>query len=282
MINESAPTHRELGWFQFEVFSSGRGGRSCVSRFKVECDAIGLHEKEILLLSVVGSETGVKALTAGLRSSGRDQKRYEYKAHLGSVNETYLTKCPSGYRVYRAKLEYDLWHVLCLAKRDGFMPVITDETIWRLLQGERFTTPLLREWTPWLSKEMKQRGVIVELNQHGCEAGLMIAESDTLDELVSDGIRKKQLVISGPGTGEYIGRKTTKPARIESLEDYLLAHGSLLGKQAERSLDPLHAPGATIANLATLGHTRCRRPIFPLDPDVAFHPVVERFTRSKR
>lgn len=42
------------------------------------------------------------------------------------------------------------------------------------------------------------------------------------------------------------------------------------------------APGATRANLPTLGHTRCRRPIFPLDPDVNFNPVVERFTRSKR
>jgi microcystin degradation protein MlrC len=32
------------------------------------------------------------------------------------------------------------------------------------------------------------------------------------------------------------------------------------------------APGATSANLRSLGHTRCRRPIFPLDDEVTFTP----------
>lgn len=39
------------------------------------------------------------------------------------------------------------------------------------------------------------------------------------------------------------------------------------------------APGATSANLPTLGHTRCRRPIYPLDPDVSFTPRAEWFDR---
>jgi hypothetical protein len=40
------------------------------------------------------------------------------------------------------------------------------------------------------------------------------------------------------------------------------------------------APGATSANLRSLGHTRCRRSIFPLDPDVAFVPRAKVFSRS--
>ena len=39
------------------------------------------------------------------------------------------------------------------------------------------------------------------------------------------------------------------------------------------------APGSTSANLPTLGHTRCRRPIFPLDADVSFAPQVRLFSR---
>lgn len=39
------------------------------------------------------------------------------------------------------------------------------------------------------------------------------------------------------------------------------------------------APGATSANLRSLGHTRCRRPIFPLDPEVVFHPQAKLFAR---
>src|SRR5436190_22747847 len=114
-----------VGSVDFEVYSSGRGRRACCTRFKVRCDAVALHEKEIMLLSVVGSETGVKALTAGLRSSGKDQKRIEYTVHLGSVNETQLTKCPDGYRVYRTKLNYGLWLVLCMAKREGLLPFVS-------------------------------------------------------------------------------------------------------------------------------------------------------------
>ncbi len=40
------------------------------------------------------------------------------------------------------------------------------------------------------------------------------------------------------------------------------------------------APGSTSANLPTLGHTRCRRPIFPLDGDVPFTPQVRLFARQ--
>lgn len=39
----------------------------------------------------------------------------------------------------------------------------------------------------------------------------------------------------------------------------------------------LDIPGSTSANLKSLGHKVCPRPIFPLDPDVSFHPSVEIF-----
>ena len=41
------------------------------------------------------------------------------------------------------------------------------------------------------------------------------------------------------------------------------------------------APGSTSANLRSLGHTRCPRPIFPLDDDVPFEPVVELYSRPR-
>jgi microcystin degradation protein MlrC len=39
------------------------------------------------------------------------------------------------------------------------------------------------------------------------------------------------------------------------------------------------APGSTSANLQSLGHTQCRRPIFPLDESVEFMPKVKMFQR---
>ena len=41
------------------------------------------------------------------------------------------------------------------------------------------------------------------------------------------------------------------------------------------------APGSSSANLAYLGHTRCARPIFPLDVDVPFEPIVKSFRRGR-
>lgn len=236
-------TPPELGSLSFEVHSSSRSGRSCSSRFSMRCDAIGLHDDAILLLSVVGSETSVKALTAGLRSSGKDQKWIDYSAQVGNVNAGRLTKCPDGYRIHRTKLAYGLWHVLCLAKRPGFMPVMTEGSLWQLLQKDPFTTPLLREWMPWLFREMKNRGPIVELTGSGCQAGLLLADNKTLDALVSEGIRKGHLMIDGQAAESAGRRKRAPKEEIQNLDEYLLAHGALLGKQAERSLEPLHVPG---------------------------------------
>ena len=41
----------------------------------------------------------------------------------------------------------------------------------------------------------------------------------------------------------------------------------------------IDAPGSSSANLPYLGHTRCERPIFPLDSSVRFEPRVEMFRR---
>ncbi|NDF00320.1 MAG: microcystin degradation protein MlrC, partial [Verrucomicrobia bacterium] len=47
---------------------------------------------------------------------------------------------------------------------------------------------------------------------------------------------------------------------------------------AARYVD-VDAPGSTSANLRSLGHTKCARPIFPLDADVPFTPKAKLFQR---
>jgi microcystin degradation protein MlrC len=41
------------------------------------------------------------------------------------------------------------------------------------------------------------------------------------------------------------------------------------------------APGSTSANLPTLGHTRCRRPVFPLDEVATYAPTARLFSRRR-
>ena len=40
------------------------------------------------------------------------------------------------------------------------------------------------------------------------------------------------------------------------------------------------APGSTSANLCSLGHSQCPRPIFPLDRQVSYSPVVVIYERG--
>ncbi len=47
---------------------------------------------------------------------------------------------------------------------------------------------------------------------------------------------------------------------------------------AARYID-VDAPGSTSANLRSLGHTKCARPMFPLDADVPFQPQAKLFQR---
>ena len=43
----------------------------------------------------------------------------------------------------------------------------------------------------------------------------------------------------------------------------------------------VNGPGATSADLRSLGHTRCPRPIFPLDAVVPFHPEARMYQRAR-
>jgi microcystin degradation protein MlrC len=49
---------------------------------------------------------------------------------------------------------------------------------------------------------------------------------------------------------------------------------------AERMIN-VDAPGATSANLKSLGHTRCARPLFPLDDVENYTPQARVFRRSR-
>ena len=58
-----------------------------------------------------------------------------------------------------------------------------------------------------------------------------------------------------------------------------LSHQERFYKAWAARLVNVDATGATSANLKTLGHTRCARPMFPLDEGVEFQAHVRLFHR---
>jgi tape measure domain-containing protein len=234
----------DVGFFTMEVPGEGRRGRFNSTRFTVRCDAIGLHgeRREILLLSLAGPESAVKAVAASLQSNNN---RAEYSVRC-TIGDSDLTRCnlgkgTAGYKVHRNKLSCgNWWQILLLSTAAGFMPVLTEVTLWRELQSERFTTPLLREWMSWILQELKRRKLLFDLQGFGCQAGYLVAETGQLDELVSEGIKSGALKVNGKTAEDF---ERLPQEEIQSLDEYMLAYGQQLGRQAERSLEPLHVPG---------------------------------------
>ena len=50
--------------------------------------------------------------------------------------------------------------------------------------------------------------------------------------------------------------------------------------EGAEALINIDAPGSTSANLKSLGHKVCARPIFPLDEGVTFTPKAQHFSRA--
>src|SRR5262249_41766789 len=156
------------------------------------CDALACDAgRQILILSAAGPETAIKSLAAALNSDARVKFETEmdtpFFRYYGAVRH------PGGYRISRHRMDFNTWHLLALAKADGLRPVLSEEALWQELRSERYTTPLLRSWVPWLMEELKERKGLQTLEQVGCNAGLLVAGDGTVDELVSIGLRRGSL-----------------------------------------------------------------------------------------
>jgi hypothetical protein len=51
-----------------------------------------------------------------------------------------------------------------------------------------YTTPLLREWMPWLMQNLIADGLLVKLPSFQCNPGMLTVDDTGLDALVSRGV----------------------------------------------------------------------------------------------
>lgn len=98
-----------------------------------------------------------------------------------------------SYDVFTHNLGYNTFHCVAISRRPGFMTTMDDEAIWQQLNDDRFTTPVLREWTPYIKSVMLKRDLIVPAKGYGCACGFMVASNDHLDEIVQAGLQVRRL-----------------------------------------------------------------------------------------
>lgn len=151
---------------------------------------------ELLAASLVAPTQNVKQIRAILNGGAKavvmaggvkvnQPSREEYYAHSPGK----LTPSADGYQTFTHKLAYGRAHALFLTRSDGFMKVVTSDSLWQELNHVRFTTPLLKEWMPYLEKALREEDLLEEAHVFNCSCGVLSASTRHLDDIVSRGLR---------------------------------------------------------------------------------------------
>lgn len=148
------------------------------------------YSRSIQLLSAAGPHTSVMALHACLHGG---HARPTFRAKGGQFEWHHqLCAAPAGYHpLKKQKLAgcYGWYHILMLAKTPGLLPVVDDAALWDELNGgERYTTPMLRPWVPWLEQTLLKGEKLKLLDCFQCQVGLLDLPPEDLDAAVCTGV----------------------------------------------------------------------------------------------
>jgi hypothetical protein len=118
-------------------------------------DKVALHQDKLVFISLVAASPGLKALRAAL-ASGLAAPMWLKNVSLLKDGEPKVpesvVQSPTGYRIDAHRLRFGLIHALFTCRQQGFLQNDSDDALWQELKQERFTTPLLRRWLPYVRK----------------------------------------------------------------------------------------------------------------------------------
>ena len=164
----------------------------------VECSTDGYSYNdynELYLLSVVGFDSAVKAITSAA-VAGKEIELLEDNAIT-----TYASRCEK-YRILSAKLPSGLLHQIVAAEsfftQEGASKILyvaegqsAEAAVYHKLQ-QTYTVPAIPEWADWLYQKLAERGWVEELKGTVKVLKLNVHEKE-LDELISEGIRNREI-----------------------------------------------------------------------------------------
>ena len=152
-------------------------------------DKIALSGRgELLLLSVVTEIHNLKRMRAILLGGAKAQINAAgirvgqpgaegWRQHQpGRVNAT-----QDGYQLYTHKLGYGMIHALFLTRMPGFMKVVTPESLWQELNKDRYTTPIIRPWMPYIETKLREQDLLEDAHVFACKCGVLSALTKHLE-----------------------------------------------------------------------------------------------------
>ena len=159
----------------------------------------------IVLASVAGPQTAVKSFAAALNENCKlkvNVDGFEIVDADGSAEPVHRWRDferVSGQGKYKCtmhRLGYNYVQCTARLKDPRLTPSLTEEVLWSQLRSNRFTTPLLKDWVPWLMRAMLAAGHLQKLPAFQCQPGFLTLDDAGLDGLVSQGISEGHLHVA--------------------------------------------------------------------------------------
>jgi hypothetical protein len=166
-------------------------------------DRIAVGERQsLLLVSIVAEVNFVKAIRsilgggakADIQAAGAKVRRPD-RPHDMQWTPSRLVKTDELYDCHTQKLDHGLMHAIFITRAEGFMPTLTDEALWRELLDTRFTTPILRDWLPYIRTQLEKLELLVMASSFNVRCGMLSATDENLDFIVSTGLKKGLILI---------------------------------------------------------------------------------------
>jgi hypothetical protein len=165
---------------------------------QVRFDKVALHEDRLVFISLVAFSQDIKAIRAAL-AVGLSSPIWLKNVTLSNDGESKVPESvwPSagGYRIDAHKLGFGSIHALFTCRQQGFLPNDSDDALWQELKQERFTTPLLRGWLPYVRKELELKSLLSRCHTLDCTCCMLTATSSDLDSIVESGLMNGSISI---------------------------------------------------------------------------------------
>lgn len=190
---------------EFKLGDVEFSGKDIATR-SVKFDKIAINQRgELYLISLIADTQVVKQIRAILSGGAKavgTASGVKVNTPGGAYYQAYtpgrIQISPEGYSCHVQKIGYGMAHALFITRSVGFMKVVSDESMWQELNDIRFTTPILKEWVPFIEKELRRLDLLEWCYTFGCKCANLSATTLKLDQIVSSGLQDFNLIIPRP------------------------------------------------------------------------------------
>lgn len=174
----------------------------------VECDRLAISGGCLMACSVVAGTGQIKAIRAMLHAKkGRVIIR---SSSIGVIepskrNNGYSTRSydptffkeDDGYFLWIEKLDYGKAHAVFMSKSHKLLMYVSPDAVWeRLMDSEKYETPLMREWMPYVTKKLIESNYLRECKCFRANAAVLeIKTVQQLDDIVTSGLKLGEIKI---------------------------------------------------------------------------------------